>query len=205
MAITNDSPRPAPPTPGVHRPAVEIVVPVYNEEGTLERSVRRLRTFLRSNMPFDRRIVSPTTRASTKRCDRSAARPSAAGRRGPPPRARKGRGREPPEGVDHSDSDVACYMDVDLSTGLNAVLPLVAPLVSGHSDVAIGTRLARGSRVVRARKRELIRGPTTDCSAWHSRRAFPTRSAGSRRCGRMSHDSCCRMSVIRAGSLTPNC
>jgi putative flippase GtrA len=47
-------------------------------------------------------------------------------------------------------------MDVDLSTDLRALLPLVAGLVSGHSDVAIGTRLARGSRVVRGRKREFI-------------------------------------------------
>jgi putative flippase GtrA len=47
-------------------------------------------------------------------------------------------------------------MDVDLSTHLNALLPLVAPLVSGHSDVAIGTRLARGSRVLRGPKREFI-------------------------------------------------
>jgi hypothetical protein len=47
-------------------------------------------------------------------------------------------------------------MDVDLSTDLNALLPLVAPLLSGHSDVAIGTRLARGSRVVRGPKREII-------------------------------------------------
>ena len=47
-------------------------------------------------------------------------------------------------------------MDVDLSTDLRALLPLVAPLVSGHSDVAIGTRLARGSQVVRGAKRELI-------------------------------------------------
>ena len=29
-------------------------------------------------------------------------------------------------------------MDVDLSTDLNALLPLVAPLLSGHSDMAIG-------------------------------------------------------------------
>jgi putative flippase GtrA len=32
----------------------------------------------------------------------------------------------------------------------------VAPLISGHSDLAIGTRLGRGSRVVRGAKRELI-------------------------------------------------
>jgi len=36
------------------------------------------------------------------------------------------------------------------------LLPLVAPLISGHSDVAIGTRLGRGSRVTRSPKRELI-------------------------------------------------
>ena len=47
-------------------------------------------------------------------------------------------------------------MDVDLSTDLAALLPLVAPLLSGHSDLAIGTRLARGSRVVRGPKREII-------------------------------------------------
>jgi putative flippase GtrA len=47
-------------------------------------------------------------------------------------------------------------MDVDLSTDLGALLPLVAPLISGHSDLAIGSRLARGSRVVRGAKREFI-------------------------------------------------
>jgi putative flippase GtrA len=47
-------------------------------------------------------------------------------------------------------------MDVDLSTDLRALLPLVAPLLSGHSDLAIGTRLAYGSRVERAVKREFI-------------------------------------------------
>ena len=55
-----------------------------------------------------------------------------------------------------SEADVCAYMDVDLSTDLNALLPLVAPLLSGHSDVAIGTRLARGARVIRGPKREII-------------------------------------------------
>jgi hypothetical protein len=51
---------------------------------------------------------------------------------------------------------VLVYMDVDLSTDLNALLPLVAPLISGHSDLAIGSRLRHGSRVVRGPKREVI-------------------------------------------------
>jgi hypothetical protein len=47
-------------------------------------------------------------------------------------------------------------MDVDLSTDLKALLPLVAPLVSGHSDLAIGSRLAHGAKVERQFKREFI-------------------------------------------------
>jgi putative flippase GtrA len=43
-----------------------------------------------------------------------------------------------------------------LSTDLNGLLPLLAPLLSGHSDVAIGTRLARGARVIRGPRREVI-------------------------------------------------
>ncbi len=53
------------------------------------------------------------------------------------------------------------YMDVDLSTDLAALAPLVAPLISGHSDLAIGTQLGRGSRVVRGAKREFISRCTT--------------------------------------------
>ena len=55
-----------------------------------------------------------------------------------------------------SDAAVLGYMDVDLSTDLNALLPLLAPLLSGHSDVAIGTRLATGARVIRGPRREII-------------------------------------------------
>ena len=68
----------------------------------------------------------------------------------------KGRGRALHHVWSRSDAAVLAYMDVDLSTDLAAVLPLVAPLVSGHSDMAIGTRLAHGSRVVRGTKREVI-------------------------------------------------
>ena len=68
----------------------------------------------------------------------------------------KGRGRALRAAWEASDAAVLAYMDVDLSTDLAGLLPLVAPLVSGHSDLAIGSRRARGSRVVRGPKRELI-------------------------------------------------
>ncbi|MCZ9337198.1 glycosyltransferase, partial [Streptomyces sp. TRM76130] len=50
----------------------------------------------------------------------------------------KGRGRALRTVWSASDAPVLAYMDVDLSTDLNALLPLVAPLISGHSDLAIG-------------------------------------------------------------------
>ncbi|MFE3938383.1 glycosyltransferase, partial [Streptomyces goshikiensis] len=68
----------------------------------------------------------------------------------------KGRGRALRTVWSRSEAPVLAYMDVDLSTDLNALLPLVAPLISGHSDLAIGTRLARSSRVVRGAKREFV-------------------------------------------------
>jgi len=68
----------------------------------------------------------------------------------------KGRGLAVKNVWSRSDALVVAYMDVDLSTGLNALLPLVAPLLSGHAEVAIGTRLAPGSRVARGTKREII-------------------------------------------------
>jgi len=67
-----------------------------------------------------------------------------------------GRGRALHTAWSASDAEVLAYMDVDLSTGLSALLPLVAPLLSGHSDLAIGSRLTRGARVSRGPKREVI-------------------------------------------------
>lgn len=84
----------------------------------------------------------------------------------------KGRGWALRAAWSASRADVVCYMDVDRSTDLRALLPLVAPLFSGHSEVAIGTRLGRGARVVRGPKRELISRAYN-----HLRRARVSRSS----------------------------
>jgi glycosyltransferase involved in cell wall biosynthesis len=135
---------------------VDVVVPVYNEEAALAPSIRRLHRFLSESFPFGWRIVIADN-ASTD------ATPAVARRLGDELRGveymrleRKGRGRALRAAWSRSDARVVAYMDVDLSTDLRALLPLVAPLLSGHSDVAIGSRLAHGARVVRGPKREVI-------------------------------------------------
>jgi len=135
---------------------VDIIVPVHDEQGGLERSVRRLHRFLRDSFPFGWRIVIADN-AST---DGTQVIGAALANELPGVSylrlERKGRGRALRTAWASSDARVVAYMDVDLSTDLRALLPLVAPLLSRHSDIAIGTRLAHGARVVRGPKREFI-------------------------------------------------
>ncbi len=141
---------------GARAAVVEIVVPVYNEEAGLEVSVRRLRGYLLDRFPLTW-LVTIADNASTDRTWTIACRlaDELAGVRAVH-LDQKGRGRAVRSAWSSSRAPVVAYMDVDLSTDLDALLPLVAPLVSGHSDVAIGTRLAPTARVVRGPQRELI-------------------------------------------------
>ena len=134
---------------------VEIVVPVFNEESALAPSIERLLARLQE-FPFSSRVViadnastDATLSIARELADRhdqvSVLHLDA-----------KGRGRALRACWTAADADVVAYMDVDLSTDLDALLPLVAPLMSGHSDIAIGSRLAQGSRVIRGPRREFI-------------------------------------------------
>jgi len=135
---------------------VEVVIPVHNEEHVLEASVRRLYAHLTHEFPFSARItiadsasIDATLRlARTLAAELPGIRVIHLGQ--------KGRGRALRAAWASSHADVLSYMDVDLSTDLNALLPLVAPLLSGHSDIAVGSRLMHGARVERCLKRDLI-------------------------------------------------
>jgi putative flippase GtrA len=137
-------------------PVVDIVIPVYNEENDLEPCVRRLHAYLIAGVPYPFQI----TVADNASTDTTLEVAKALAAEFPSVRVvhmpEKGRGRALRAVWSTSDAAVLAYMDVDLSTDLAALLPLIAPLVSGHSDVAIGTRLHRGSRVIRGAKREFI-------------------------------------------------
>ncbi|WP_435821825.1 glycosyltransferase [Micromonospora taraxaci] len=135
---------------------LDVVIPVYNEETDLGPCVRRLHAHLTEHFPYPFRI----TIADNASVDDTPAIADGLAAELPGVDVlhlqAKGRGRALSAAWSASSAPVLAYMDVDLSTDLAALLPLVAPLISGHSDLAIGTRLARTSRVVRGAKREVI-------------------------------------------------
>ncbi|MFL6126751.1 glycosyltransferase [Actinophytocola sp.] len=155
LTVPNPTDREAIDPDGDH-PVLDIVVPVFNEERDLAPCVRRLYTHLTGSFPYRFRI----TIANNASTDGTAGIADELSRAIPEVVAvhlpEKGRGRALHAVWSASDASVLAYLDVDLSTDLNALSPLIAPLLSGHSDLAIGSRLARGSRVVRGPKREFI-------------------------------------------------
>jgi putative flippase GtrA len=135
---------------------LDVAIPVYNEEAALEPAVRRLHSYLKASFPHPF-VITIADNAST---DSSLDIAQDLSRELEEVRVthldRKGRGLALRMVWLASEAAVVAYMDVDLSTDLAALLPLVAPLLSGHSDLAVGTRLNRNSRVIRGAKREFI-------------------------------------------------
>jgi putative flippase GtrA len=152
-------PVPSSSSPALEKPAasVDIVVPVYNECRVLEASIRRLHAFLSTGLTHLRWRIVIADNASTDGTALIATALALGLSHTVVIRlAEQGRGRALRTAWTASDADLLCYMDVDLSTDLRALEPVLSGLVSGHSQLAIGTRLAPGSRVVRGRKREFI-------------------------------------------------
>jgi glycosyltransferase involved in cell wall biosynthesis len=158
MTTTMPHGEPVPvPRSGTARDAVvDVVIPVYNEETDLGPCVTRLHHYLSTSLPYSFQVTI-VDNAST---DGTPAVAEALSQLLPHVRVIrldvKGRGHALKAAWSASTSPVLSYMDVDLSTDLAAVLPLLAPLISGHSDIAIGTRFAHSARVVRGLKREVI-------------------------------------------------
>lgn len=140
------------------RRRVDAIIPVYNEERDLEQSVTRLREFLIANGQRWRWRIVIADNAST---DGTEALARALEARWPGDVAvcrleQKGRGRALRRAWSESNADAMCYMDVDLSTDLQHLPPLLEALTGGGYDVAFGSRLKPGAQVKRGLKRETI-------------------------------------------------
>ena len=137
-------------------PFINITIPVFNEERQLAESVCKLHRFLAEHCQFRFEIVIANN-GSTDRTQEVAeqlCRAQSVGR--VVCLQEKGRGRAVKRTWTEATADVLSYMDVDLSTGLDAFSPMIRALTSGEFDLAIGSRLRAGSITKRSLHREVI-------------------------------------------------
>lgn len=137
-------------------PVVEVAIPVFNEEDVLERSTRRLRSYLDESFPFETTIRIVDNASTDGTWDIAVRLADTVPGVTALHLDEKGKGRAVRAAWSSSSAQIVCYMDVDLSTDLDGLLPLVAPLLSGHSDVSIGSRFAVGAHVLRGARREVV-------------------------------------------------
>lgn len=136
--------------------SVDITIPVLNEERTIESSLATLVSHLSADCPYDW-CITVVDNGST---DRTWFLANSFAAKNPLIRTirldRRGRGGALKAAWSTSTADVVAYMDVDLSTGLESLQPLLEPIVRGETDVSIGSRLAAGARIERSLQREII-------------------------------------------------
>ena len=134
---------------------VDIAIPVFNEERALPGCIETLWTYLSERFPFAWEITIVDNGSTDGTLLAAEGLASAWPHVSVLHQDRKGKGLAVRTAWLASTADVVAYMDVDLSTGLDALLPMVASLVNGHADIAMGSRLAPGARVIRGVKRDI--------------------------------------------------
>ncbi|HYM14499.1 MAG TPA: dolichyl-phosphate beta-glucosyltransferase [Dehalococcoidia bacterium] len=136
--------------------SVDLVIPCYNEERVLAESVGKLQAWAAAHLPYKWRVVIADN-ASTDGTLAVAQRLAADDPDGVAVvhLDRKGRGRALKKAWLESTADAMCYMDVDLSTDLAMITPLLAGVLEEGYGVAYGSRLSRASEIKRSLKREI--------------------------------------------------
>jgi len=137
-------------------PQLDIVLPVYNEAHVLAASVERLRSYLQeAGLPYTWRIVVADNASTDATLEMARGLSERFGDVEVVHLPQKGRGRALRKAWSESDADAMCYMDVDLSTGLEALQPLAAAVLDEGYDLAYGSRMTRGSQIERSLRREI--------------------------------------------------
>ena len=135
--------------------SVDVIIPVYNEEEQLADSVVALRQFLKENLSSHKWTITIANNGSS---DNTLSIAQALSLQYPEVNVfhlpEKGRGRALRKTILNSKADISSYMDVDLSTDLNAFPALVQAIDDGY-DISIGSRLMSGAKTTRCFKREM--------------------------------------------------
>lgn len=135
---------------------VEVVVPVLNEGHVLAQSVQTLHAFLTEHLPYDWTVIIAENGSQDNTLDEAHRLASVLPHVRVMTTTHPGRGRALRAAWSGTTADVVCYTDVDLSTSLDHLRPLVEAILQGGYDIAVGSRLLPGSRVTRSWRRRMI-------------------------------------------------
>lgn len=137
-------------------PVLNITIPVFNEEKALAQTVHRVSDFLAGTLAHDWEIVIASNGSTDSTPDIACSLQKEIPNVRTILLSEKGRGFALKRAWTESRANVLTYMDCDLSTDLNCFPSLVAPILNGHSDISIGSRLLSSARTVRGLKRSVI-------------------------------------------------
>ena len=144
------------PGPQLHAPAVEVVVPAHDEAAIVGPHLRTLHAHLDRHLAVSWRITvaeNASTDATLEEARRAAERLDGVR---VTHRDAPGRGGALREAWLASDASVVAYLDLDLSTDLGALAPLLAPVLAGQADLAVGTRVGPDATCHRRLHREVL-------------------------------------------------
>jgi glycosyltransferase involved in cell wall biosynthesis len=139
------------------KPVLALVLPIYNEEEQLAASVSELCAYAEKELQaYDWRVIVGDNASTDRSPQIYAELEKTNSRLGHVRLEQKGRGRMLKKIWAEEPFDVSLYMDVDLSTRLKHVRPCVDAIAFNGYDLASGSRLKRGAKVVgRSLKREI--------------------------------------------------
>jgi dolichyl-phosphate beta-glucosyltransferase len=124
---------------------LSVVIPAYNEEQRLPRTIEQIERYLDGKRPYELILVDDGSIDGTRQVMQAAADRNRNVRTEALP-SNRGKGRALATGVLVARGDEVLVTDADLSTPIEELEKLEAALKSG-AGVAIGSRSVRGSRV----------------------------------------------------------
>ena len=137
---------------------LDVVIPVLNEEVDLEPSTRTLHEFMKAHFDhYEWGIVIADNGSTDATLDIAQRLSEEFANVSHVRLKRRGRGRALKRAWTESEADIVAFMDVDLSTDLEALPGLIRAVDVDGYEVAIGSRLIKGAVVTkRPFKRELL-------------------------------------------------
>ena len=159
---------------------VELIFPVLNEANSLRAQLEKVRGFVSKNLQysFNITVVDNGSTDETKLVIKKMIKEKIVDKY--IHLSERGRGRAIKTAVDKSKSEIVAYMDIDLSTDLKFLIPLIDSIYKYGYDISIGSRLSKGSKVI---GRKMIREITSRSYNFIIKLFFPFSGIDDMQCG----------------------